>query len=187
MSEPTALSMVLEPLGIIARGIYTGLSKIHWSWWMSRLGSLLALPFHILAVPLKFLFGLAYVVFAPVVYVLTFIWSTVTGVVGFIVSLEPLYTFFGVAAFIGLLTGLVLALSSTILTTNLNLQDSPSTRKSQPARRRNKFQYLQGDSEHEYSSPETTDWNWVDTSPVRRKAAPGLLSQTIHEEDDSSD
>lgn len=88
MSEPTALSMVLEPLGIIARGIYTGLSKIHWSWWMSRLGSLLALPFHILAVPLKFLFGLAYVVFAPVVYVLTFIWSTVTGVVGFIVSLE---------------------------------------------------------------------------------------------------
>lgn len=88
MSEPTALSAVLEPLALIARAIYSGLSKINWSWWTSRLASLLALPFRALAIPLKILFGVLYVVFAPVVYVLAFLWSVVAGVAGFIVSLE---------------------------------------------------------------------------------------------------
>lgn len=88
MGDPTALSMIIEPLVLIASTIYTGLSKIHWSWWTSRLGSLLALPFHVLAVPLKILFGVLYVIFAPVVYVLAFLWSIVTGTVGVIVSLE---------------------------------------------------------------------------------------------------
>lgn len=100
-----------------------------------------------------------------------------------------LTTQFGVAAFIGILTGLILALSSTILTSNLNLQDPHPSRKQLPSsnRRHNKYKYLQDSSDHESSSPETADWRWVDTSPVRRRPARGLLSQTIHEEDDSSD
>ena len=88
MSDPTALSTILEPLALIARTIYTLLSKIHWSWWISRIASALALPFKALAIPLKILFGVLYVILAPIVYVLAFVWSFVSAVAAFVVSLE---------------------------------------------------------------------------------------------------
>lgn len=105
MSEPSPLASILEPIALIAGTLYTGLSKIHWSWWWARLGSLFALPFRVLAVPLKILFGVLYVVFAPVIYVLAFLWSIVTGIVGVIVSLE-----------VSLKCNLVLSCESKLLT-----------------------------------------------------------------------
>lgn len=88
ISDANPLSMILDPLALIFSTLYAGLSKIHWSWWTSRLVSLLGLPFRVLAVPLKIVFGVLYVLFAPVIYVLAFMWDLVNGVAGFIVSLE---------------------------------------------------------------------------------------------------
>ena len=43
------------------------------------------------------------------------------------------------------------------------------------------------DYRYELSSSNEAEWQWLETSPSRRKHASGLLSQTIHEEEDDTD
>jgi len=42
-------------------------------------------------------------------------------------------------------------------------------------------------TQEEESSSNEAEWQWLERSPSRRRPAPGLMSQTIHEEEDDSD
>lgn len=59
-----------------------------------------------------------------------------------------------------------------------------------PKKRRRSLKYDDGNQdEDDASTADETDWSLVHTStssPVRRRPAYGLLSQTIHEEEDDS-
>ena len=59
-----------------------------------------------------------------------------------------------------------------------------------PKKLRSSTKYDDGNQDEDVSStPDETDWSLVHTntaSPVRRRPAYGLLSQTIHEEEDDS-
>lgn len=101
----------------------------------------------------------------------------------------------------GIVAGLTLAFSSTIITSLLGMRDtSPSsTRFKRPLKKG----YLEHDTDassdvddQDYdqasddtlpSSANEKDWQWLDPSPSRRRPASGLLSETILEEEDDSD
>ena len=54
--------------------------------------------------------------------------------------------------------------------------------------RPSKKRYLEDFSRRRDSSSTTDlDWQWLESSSSRRRPARGLLSQTIHEEDDDSE
>lgn len=84
MSDPDALTIILEPLG----SLLAALAGIHWSLWFSRLTSLLALAWRPLFLPLAILGRILFVVFAPVLYVGSFLVGVVGAVLGLIASLE---------------------------------------------------------------------------------------------------
>jgi hypothetical protein len=84
MAEPTAISVILEPIGLI----FSGLASVHWSWYISRLGALLALPWKIALVPLAFTARILLVIFAPLIYILSFTLLCIRTVFTFITSLE---------------------------------------------------------------------------------------------------
>ena len=101
---------------------------------------------------------------------------------------------FSVAALIGICAGLTLALFSTVVTNSLGFQDSPRLKGKAPPRGGRYLQDNEDDEELTYdrddSSSNEVDWQWPESSStpvVRKPAVSGLLSQTIHEEDDSSD
>lgn len=84
MSEPTAVSVILEPIGLI----FSGLASIHWSWWASRVASLLALPWKLLLAPIRLIVRVVLVVLAPVILVLGYILAGLRAVLNFLASLE---------------------------------------------------------------------------------------------------
>lgn len=98
------------------------------------------------------------------------------------------------AAFVGVVTGLVLAVFSSYLSSILGMQDSPFDE--QPSR--GKMRYLEEDddvdeeeddelSRDESSSGGELELKWFESTSARRRPASGLLSQIIHEELDSSE
>lgn len=90
---------------------------------------------------------------------------------------------FGTAAAVGILAGVILGVFSPLVTSQLGMADNPRDR------RRSKKRYLEESAATTpgESSSNETDWQWLEPSPTRRRPAGGLLSQTIHEEDGSSD
>jgi uncharacterized membrane protein YuzA (DUF378 family) len=137
-------------------------------------------------------------ILAPVLLVLGYILGALRAVLSFLASFEPLYTFFGAAAFVGIIAGLVIGISSTYITTYFGMQDelpeddilyasssSPSATKQRQRRFLTDTDDL--DSVKDDSSASTEfDMQWLEpsSSPTRRRLVSGLLSQTIHEEDD---
>lgn len=101
---------------------------------------------------------------------------------------------FGSAAFVGILAGAVLLFASKILTSVAGMQ-----REARDARRDALVKYEEASTgsatppvkrldDVVYSSQEL-DWQWLDKasdSSRRRSRTPGLLGQTILEEDDDS-
>lgn len=73
MAEPTAISVILEPITLILSTVTTALTSIHYSWWASRLASLLALPWKLLMVPFRLVASILLVVFSPVLLVLSYV------------------------------------------------------------------------------------------------------------------
>ncbi|KAK0392251.1 hypothetical protein NLU13_1747 [Sarocladium strictum] len=187
MADPTAVSMILDPLILI----FNTVRSVNWTLYLSWVFHVVvSLPLRLVAVPLRFLAGVLFVVFSPALYVIAYIWGWVSAVLAFMASLEPLYTFFGVAATVGIITGLTLALSSSIITASFNMQDSSSLCKS---RRRNAYLddgsiSSNGDEDEDEETPSSSsnekEWQWLDPAPLRRRPAGGLLSQIILEEDD---
>ncbi|KAB5563393.1 hypothetical protein GE09DRAFT_1219952 [Coniochaeta sp. 2T2.1] len=103
---------------------------------------------------------------------------------------QPLYIFFGSAAFLGLLAGGILLLTSSVLTSATGMQDAE--REDDDRRESITYEVSTGTAtpvkrlDDIYSSQES-DWQWLDKTPdARRRRTPGLLGQTILEEDDDS-
>ena len=94
---------------------------------------------------------------------------------------------FASAAFIGIAAGTVLYVISTLLSSILGLYDEeePTSELSRPPTADSQSsQLLKKDESSSYES----DWQMLAQSPnMRKKRSPGLLSQTIHEEDDDSE
>lgn len=90
---------------------------------------------------------------------------------------------FGAAAAVGIISGIIVGVSSSVITSYLGMQG-----KDQVAARPSEQRYSDDFSERRYSSSATDyDWQWLEAPSQRRRPAAGLLSQTIHEEDDDSE
>ncbi|KAL3303274.1 hypothetical protein RB213_015003 [Colletotrichum asianum] len=122
---------------------------------------------------------------SPLILMGYFVVGWFQAVIDFIASLQPLYTFLACGAFIGILAGLTMSCTSSIITTILGMHDrgyqgppatpAPSTPSSERP----------GTGKTEDSSSYETDWQLLNKPPPkRRRNRPGLWSQTIHEEDD---
>ena len=90
MAEPTtnSLNTILEPIALVVGTIFTGLGRIHWSWWLSQLLYLASLPVKLVLVPLSFLGRVLLVILAPVLAILSYAWAAVSVVGSFIAGLE---------------------------------------------------------------------------------------------------
>lgn len=88
---------------------------------------------------------------------------------------------FSVAAAIGVASGVFLGLSSSIITTYMGMCDDsePGDRPSDKLAGYEKGLPVSGPASWE------ADWYWTESSTSRFRQPSGLLSQTIHEEDDS--
>ncbi|KAL6881576.1 hypothetical protein J3F83DRAFT_722786 [Trichoderma novae-zelandiae] len=164
--------------------------------YIAVLGRLLTFPLRLIWIPLSYLLSALRIVFFPVIYLVAYVAGWCRAVFDFIAALQPLYTFLATAALVGVLAGLTLATSSTIITSYLGMQED--TTSSSSSARGSRSRTPQGkDPLSSYSSPNTLvkddsssnegEWYWPDPSPSRRRPATGLLSQTILEEEDDSD
>ncbi|KAB5575905.1 hypothetical protein GE09DRAFT_608939 [Coniochaeta sp. 2T2.1] len=128
---------------------------------------------------------------SPVFYTVRLCLAPVSYVYNVLPRFQPLYIFFGSAAFLGLLAGGILLLTSSVLTSATGMQDDE---REDDDRRRESITYEVSTGtatpvkrlDDIYSSQES-DWQWLDKTPdARRRRTPGLLGQTILEEDDDS-
>ncbi|CAM1508453.1 Fc.00g053010.m01.CDS01 [Cosmosporella sp. VM-42] len=182
--EPTltlgsVLSVIFDSLGAIVRAVF----NIQWSWYFAWLIHILSLPWKIVMIPLSFVARVLLVVFAPALYIVSYVFSWVKAVFAFLALLEPLYTFFGAAAAVGIVAGIILGMSSSLLTSYLGMQGEDEELEPKSSKQR----YLQESTRRWDSSSAEVDWQWLESPSQRRRPAAGLLSQTIHEEDDDSE
>ncbi|KAG6025498.1 hypothetical protein E4U41_001505 [Claviceps citrina] len=191
--------------------------KSAWSFPWARYAALLAsgvvFPLYVLWTPVSYLVRVLQAVFAPVRYVLDYAGGWVDCLVGFLISLEPLYTFFSIAAFIGLLAGILTALASAVVTTLLNMHDDPADvqaafqLKKRLQNQSLKEQYLQdqylsgGDRPPQKRQQQQQqhlgiepDWHWADPAALalspkgtRFRRISSVQAETIHEEEDDDD
>jgi hypothetical protein len=108
--------------------------------------------------------------------------------------LQTLYIYLGVAAVIGLLTGSILHLSSTIILSLFNLSPGPekssrSAASVRAAREQKKLEdaWQSSSSKGGDSSLEKRYAEWLEKDVGKRRGSGGLIGQTILEEDDDSD
>ncbi|KAH7318716.1 hypothetical protein B0I35DRAFT_250269 [Stachybotrys elegans] len=176
-TEPTALAIFLDTVKVIFRAV----ASVHWLWYLKLTSRILAWPFRILLLPLSLVFRVLLFVFSPIIALFNISLAFFYSLFHFLVSLEPLYTFFGIAASIGIAAGLVLAISSNLVTLYLGMHDDPR----QDLRVLKEKGVLQDyPALRDDTSSNETEWQWLEPTPSRRRAAPGLMSQTIHEEED---
>lgn len=88
MAEPTAISVILEPLTLIVTTLTSIVTSIHYAWWAKKTLLLVTFPFKVLLVPFRFLATVLLVIFAPVIHVLSYVHSCVRVVLGLVASLE---------------------------------------------------------------------------------------------------
>ncbi|KAF5027324.1 hypothetical protein F66182_568 [Fusarium sp. NRRL 66182] len=176
--SPTASSPFILAFDIIV-AIFGFILSFNWSIFFSRLFNIVTIPFRLILFPMSFFANVLLVVFAPVIHLFSYALDCFRAIWAFFASLEPLYTFFGVAASVGILAGIAIAICSSLITSYLGMQSDET---------------LQDDGFFESSSRRDSqpsgaevDWQWLDSPNHRRRPAGGLLSQTIHEEDDDSE
>lgn len=84
MAEPTALSVIIEPIALV----FHGLARIHWIYYLSRLGKLLVLPLWLLSYPIAFIFRILVVVCSPIIYPVSYVFSWTRALLGYFSGLE---------------------------------------------------------------------------------------------------
>lgn len=84
MAEPTAISVILEPLALI----FSGLRSLPWSRLLSLSAAAVAFPFRLLLVALGFLTSVLFVILSPALYILIYLYSWAAAVLAFLASLE---------------------------------------------------------------------------------------------------
>ncbi|KAL7913644.1 hypothetical protein GGI35DRAFT_218842 [Trichoderma velutinum] len=157
---------------------------------LSFLGRILLFPLRLASIPLSYLLSALRIVFAPAIYLVAYITSWCRVVFDFVIALQPIYTFLATAAAVGVFAGFTLATSSTVITAYLGMQDSGSSAqepRSRASQGKKALSSLSTPTFKDDSSSNEGEWYWPDPSPSRRRAATGLLSQTILEEEDDSD
>ncbi|KAM3516057.1 hypothetical protein MY11210_000339 [Beauveria gryllotalpidicola] len=189
-----APSVALDTVLYVARSLWS----VRWSRHLARLARLVALPLTLVTVPLSYIAEVLRVLCAPLLYLLAFAVASAQGVLSLLASLKPLYSFLSAAAGIGIVAGVVLGATSSVVTSYLGMQDTDEDR----------YQRDRDYTDYYESDDEGTDYQYdldtyqlhaapayqkhlrrssdPDASPKRRVAR-GLQSQTIHEEDSSSD
>ncbi|KAG5806709.1 hypothetical protein H9Q74_007310 [Fusarium xylarioides] len=178
-ASPTVSPFILAFDIVVA--VFSFLFSFNWSGFFSRLFTIISFPFRLILIPLSFVLNILLVVFAPAIYLFSYTLAGVRSVWAFLASLEPLYTFFGAAAGVGILVGVGLAIFSSIITSYLGMQSDDIDSGGSTS----KGSLLETSSRRDsQSSGNELDWQWLDSSSQRRRPAGGLLSQTIHEEDD---
>ncbi|KAF4585518.1 hypothetical protein GQ602_004823 [Ophiocordyceps camponoti-floridani] len=151
--------------------------RIRWASHLIRIVRLIFLPVRLAIAGLSRIASVLAVVFAPAVYIFALCLWLSKAVVALILGLEPLYKFFSVAVTIGITSGIILALTSSLITNLLGMQDDPDVSDRQ--------QKLQLEPSPAVPPSWESDWFWAESSSpqAKRRQPSGLLSQTIHEED----
>ncbi|PHH78992.1 hypothetical protein CDD80_5845 [Ophiocordyceps camponoti-rufipedis] len=146
--------------------------RIRWASLLIRLVRLIFLPVRLVISGLSRIASVLAVVFAPAVYIFAFCLWLSRVIIALILGLE-----FSVAVTIGITSGIILALTSSLLTNLLGMQDDADV-----SDRRQKLRL-----EPSPTVPPSweSDWFWAESSSpqAKRRQPSGLLSQTIHEED----
>ncbi|RDA85085.1 hypothetical protein CP532_3094 [Ophiocordyceps camponoti-leonardi (nom. inval.)] len=145
------------------------IAHIPWTSIFAQVFSVVLLPARLVASGLSRIASVLAVIFAPAVYFFAFLLWVSRLVYDLVLGLEPLYKFFSVAITIGIISGIILAVTSSIVTECLGMHEEPDLKLETPPT---------------VSPPVEYDWPWPESSPPSKRRQPsGLLSQTIHEED----
>jgi hypothetical protein len=95
MADPTAtsaVSIILEPISLIFSAIATAVTSIHYSWWASRIASLIAslvaLPWKLLTIPFRIISAIVLTVLSPVLLILSYVLAIGAALGRLIASLE---------------------------------------------------------------------------------------------------
>jgi hypothetical protein len=84
MADPTAVSVILDPLILV----FNGLRSVNWTFYLGWVFHIISLPLRLLIIPLRFLASVLFVLFSPALYILGYIYGCITAVLGFMASLE---------------------------------------------------------------------------------------------------
>ncbi|EGX92494.1 hypothetical protein CCM_03867 [Cordyceps militaris CM01] len=191
VSSAGAPSAILDIVLSVARSLWS----VQWGRHLAGVARLIALPLSLITVPLSWVASAILVVSAPLLYLLGLLAASAQSTYSLLASLKPLYSFLSAAAGIGIVAGVVLGATSSVITSHLGMQDRDEGRYDRDRDRDSIDYYDEGDDdERDYlydsdnyhlSPPSYQKPSDRDVGPKRR-VAHGLLSQTIHEEDDSS-
>ncbi|KAJ6438643.1 activator subunit [Purpureocillium lavendulum] len=180
------LSGALDLIAHAARSLWA----VPWRWLLGellgQLGQLaqlvravVAAPLRLVWLPLSYVARFLLVLFAPAIYLASYALAWANALVAFVVSLE-----FGAAAGIGIFAGIALAITSSLITSHLGMHDEEPQEQDYSLESIDKLKPRRRDVTPAVLD---TDWYWTESSPSGRRRPSGLLSQTIHEEDDDSD
>ncbi|CZR58916.1 uncharacterized protein PAC_08808 [Phialocephala subalpina] len=162
--------------------------------WLSVAGSIL----YYCSLPITTLFSWLLIPLAPLLYLCHYIAAGCLLPFALLAKFETLYIYLGVAAVIGLVTGSVLHLSSTVLVSLFDLTPTPEekgrTAASVRAAREKKLEQVWQDSQ---VKDEDGNWKngismekyveWLEKNATQRGDDHGLLGLTILEEEDDSE
>ncbi|OAA77376.1 hypothetical protein LEL_04199 [Akanthomyces lecanii RCEF 1005] len=184
-----APSAALATVVYVARALWS----VPWRRYLVRVGRLVALPLSLVTVPLSYVAEALLVIFAPLIHLAAFAFASAQSALALLASLK-----IAAAAGIGIVAGIVLGATSSVITSYLGMQDSDEDFYE---RERDYLDYYDDEEDEEdeeryrygrdpygldaASYQKHLRGSDSDTGPKRRVAR-GLLSQTIHEEDDSS-
>ncbi|CEI39541.1 unnamed protein product [Fusarium venenatum] len=163
----------------ITVAVFTWIFSFDWPALFLRIFAIVSFPFRLILFPLSLVANVILTVFAPAIYLFSYMVAGARSVWAFLAGLE-----FGAAAGVGIMAGVAIALFSSIITSYLGMQNDDLG----PKRSASKESLLETSSRRDSLSSDTDlGWQWLDSSSSRRRPTSGLLSQTIHEEDDDSE
>lgn len=162
--------------------------EILWTIWMVIFTPTFLL-IKILYWPVSILLNIILALLSPVFYTVSYCLKPFVYVYNILPRLKPLYLFFGSAAFVGILAGVALLLTSNVLTSVTGMQ--------RDERDDDKQELIERDGSTGTATPvkrledlyslQESEWQWLDKAPDSgRRRTPGLLGQIILEEDDDS-
>ncbi|KAN0103060.1 hypothetical protein V8E51_011373 [Hyaloscypha variabilis] len=161
--------------------------------WLSALGSVLyyiSLPFTIVLITI---YNGIVIALAPALHLGHYLLSGLLLPLTLLAKFETLYIYLGVAAVIGLLTGSILHMSSSLLVSIFNLTPTPEETGRSAASVRAARETKKLEQAWQSSTTKIQGGNWKDDSSTEKKFSEwletdqGLLRQTILEEDDDSE
>ncbi|KAJ9142748.1 hypothetical protein NKR23_g7041 [Pleurostoma richardsiae] len=135
--------------------------------------------------PLHTLLGVVLVIISPVIWTIRFMLAPFIYLMNKMPNIEPFYIYFGSAAFVGIVAGMVLQLTSSTVVSVLGIDSSNQEAMGHVKSEADEKQQILDDQ-----SSQESDWPWLEEQPHtpnfrRKRYTEGLLSQTILEEDDS--